>query len=94
MRFFYKFLCNLIPGGGSLGCQTLYHLAKRGVTNAVLLEKDKLTAGTTWHTAGLVWRLRPSDVEIQLLTQMVQLVNSLEEETGVNPGWINNGKLN
>ena len=55
-------------GGGSVGCQTLYHLAKRGVTNAVLLEKDQLTAGTTWHTAGLVWRLRPSDVEIQLLS--------------------------
>ena len=58
----------MFTGGGSVGCQTLYHLAKRGVTNAVLLEKDQLTAGTTWHTAGLVWRLRPSDVEIQLLS--------------------------
>ena len=58
----------MFAGGGSVGCQTLYHLAKRGVTNAVLLEKDSLTAGTTWHTAGLVWRLRPSDVEIQLLS--------------------------
>ena len=76
-----------------MGCQTLYHLAKRGVTNAILLEKDQLTAGTTWHTAGLVWRLRPNDVEIQLLSHMVQLVNSLEEETGVNPGWINNGGI-
>ena len=36
-----------ISGGGSLGCQTLYHLAKLGVTNTVLLEKDKLTAGIT-----------------------------------------------
>ena len=68
-------------------------MAKRGVTNAVLLEKDALTAGTTWHTAGLVWRLRPNDVEIQLLSHMVNLVNSLEEETGVNPGWINNGGI-
>lgn len=83
----------VIIGGGSVGCQTLYHLAKRGVTNAVLLEKDSLTAGTTWHTAGLVWRLRPSDVEIQLLSHMVNLVNSLEEETQVNPGWINNGGI-
>ena len=71
----------------------MYHLAKRGVTNTVLLEKDQLTAGTTWHTAGLVWRLRPNDVEIQLLSHMVNLVNSLEEETGVNPGWINNGGI-
>ena len=36
-------------GGGSLGCQTIYHLAKLGVTNTVLLEKDKLTAGNTLH---------------------------------------------
>ncbi len=49
--------------------------------------------GTTWHTAGLVWRLRPSDVEIQLISHMVELVNQLEEETGVNPGWINNGGI-
>ena len=63
-----KFKNFIFTGGGSVGCQTLYHLAKRGVTNAVLLEKDSLTAGTTWHTAGLVWRLRPSDVEIQLLS--------------------------
>ena len=35
-----------------MGCSTLYHLAKMGVTNTVLLEKAQLTAGTTWHTAG------------------------------------------
>ena len=87
--FFNQF--DLFTGGGSIGCQTAYHLAKRGLKNVVLLEKDQLTAGTTWHTAGLVWRLRPSDVEIQLLSRMVQLCNSLEEETGVFPGWINNG---
>ena len=42
----------VIIGGGSLGCNTLYHLTKLGMTNVVLLEKDQLTAGTTWHTAG------------------------------------------
>jgi hypothetical protein len=42
----------VIIGGGSLGCQTLYHLAKLGVSGAVLLERDRLTSGTTWHTAG------------------------------------------
>lgn len=42
----------VVIGGGSLGCQTLYHLAKMGMTNVVLLERDRLTAGTTWHTAG------------------------------------------
>lgn len=42
----------VIIGGGSIGCSTLYHLAKLGITNSVLIEKDQLTAGTTWHTAG------------------------------------------
>lgn len=57
------FLC-LLVGGGSAGCHTLYHLAKRGV-KTILLERCQLTAGTTWHTSGLLWRLRPSDVDIQ-----------------------------
>jgi len=42
----------VIIGGGVIGCSTLYHLAKAGTTNVVLLEKDQLTSGTTWHTAG------------------------------------------
>jgi len=83
----------VVIGGGSLGCQTLYHLAKMGVTNTVLIEKDNLTAGTTWHTAGLVWRLRPNDTEIQLLAHTHKVLTSLEEETGVDPGWINNGGI-
>lgn len=44
---------------------TLYHLRKEGV-NAVLLERHQLTAGTTWHSAGMLWRLRPSDADIEL----------------------------
>jgi len=83
----------VIVGGGSLGCQTLYHLAKMGVTNTLLLEKDQLTAGTTWHTAGLVWNLRPNDTEIQLLTHTRDVIEGLEQETGIDPGWINNGGL-
>jgi len=71
----------------------LYHLAKLGVTNTVLLEKDKLTAGTTWHTAGLVWSLRPNDTDTMLINELIQQVKRLENETGVSPGWINNGGL-
>ena len=54
---------------------------------------SKSFSGTTWHTAGLVWRLRPNDTDIQLLNHMNHLVNNIEEETGINPGWINNGGL-
>jgi dimethylglycine dehydrogenase len=42
----------VIIGGGVIGCSTLYHLAKKGFTNVVLLEKVLLTSGTTFHTAG------------------------------------------
>ncbi|XP_037547965.1 sarcosine dehydrogenase, mitochondrial [Nematolebias whitei] len=84
----------VVIGGGSLGCQTIYHLAKMGLTNAVLLERDRLTAGTTWHTAGLLWQLRPSDVEVELLAHTRNVVSKdLEEETGLHTGWIQNGGL-
>ncbi|XP_067868103.1 sarcosine dehydrogenase, mitochondrial [Heterodontus francisci] len=84
----------VVIGGGSLGCHTLYHLAKMGITNVVLLERDQLTAGTTWHTAGLLWQLRPSDIEIELLRHTREVVSKdLEEETGLHTGWIENGGL-
>ncbi|XP_054545182.1 sarcosine dehydrogenase, mitochondrial isoform X6 [Talpa occidentalis] len=84
----------VVIGGGSLGCQTLYHLAKLGVSGAVLLERDRLTSGTTWHTAGLLWQLRPSDVEVELLAHTRRVVSrDLEQETGLHTGWIQNGGL-
>ncbi|KAL1786119.1 hypothetical protein HispidOSU_014126 [Sigmodon hispidus] len=84
----------VVIGGGSLGCQTLYHLAKLGVGQAVLLERERLTSGTTWHTAGLLWQLRPSDVEVELLAHTRQVVShDLEKETGLHTGWIQNGGL-
>ncbi|XP_006164328.1 sarcosine dehydrogenase, mitochondrial [Tupaia chinensis] len=84
----------VVIGGGSLGCQTLYHLSKLGVSGAVLLERERLTSGTTWHTAGLLWQLRPSDVEVELLAHTRRVVSQqLEEETGLHTGWIQNGGL-
>ncbi|XP_070532336.1 sarcosine dehydrogenase, mitochondrial-like [Ptychodera flava] len=84
----------VVIGGGSVGCSTLYHLTKLGVKNAVLLERNHLTSGTTWHTAGLVWRLRPNDVDNEILNYSRHLfMNVLEEETGISTGWITNGGL-
>ena len=77
---------NPFSGGGSLGCNTLYQLGKLGITDAVILEKDKLTAGTTWHSAGLLWRLRPNDTDIQLIGKTHQVLQEIEEETGIDPG--------
>ncbi|XP_041973675.1 sarcosine dehydrogenase, mitochondrial [Aricia agestis] len=82
----------VIIGGGIAGCNTLYQLSKRGV-NAVLLERHKLTSGTTWHTAGLVWSLRPCDLEVRLLQDSRDVYSSLEKETGDYAGWINNGGM-
>ncbi|KAI8429700.1 hypothetical protein MSG28_000268 [Choristoneura fumiferana] len=82
----------VIIGGGIAGCNTLYQLTKRGV-NAVLLERAKLTSGTTWHTAGLVWSLRPCDLEVKLLQDSRHVYESLEKESGDFAGWINNGGM-
>ncbi|XP_076161806.1 sarcosine dehydrogenase, mitochondrial-like isoform X3 [Ptiloglossa arizonensis] len=83
----------VIIGGGSAGCNALYHLGKCGI-NAIILDKSKLISGTTWHTAGLIWSIRgPNDVEMELLNSTRIMLNSLEKETGINPGWINNGGL-
>lgn len=79
-------------GGGIIGCSTLYQLSKRGV-KAILLEQAKITSGTTWHTAGLFWQLRPNDVEVQLLRGTKNVLDNIEEETGQNPGFIRNGGL-
>ncbi|KAK2565778.1 Sarcosine dehydrogenase [Acropora cervicornis] len=84
----------VIIGGGSVGASTLYHLTKLGINNAVLLERAQLTSGTTWHSAGLVWRLRPSDVEVELLAWTRKLAKDvLEQETGLWSGWNENGGM-
>ncbi|CAH1786368.1 unnamed protein product [Owenia fusiformis] len=83
----------VIIGGGAMGCNMLYHLTKLGMTNVILLERDELTSGTSWHSAGLVWNLRTSDVEVDMLVYARNLMESLEAETGIDPGWINNGGL-
>ena len=48
----------VVIGGGIIGCSTAYHLGKLGLTDTVLLERKKLTSGTTFHAAGLVGQLR------------------------------------
>ena len=50
----------VVIGGGVTGCSTAYHLAKFGWKDTILLERDQLTTGTTWHGAGLVSQLGPS----------------------------------
>ena len=44
----------VLVGGGSIGCNTAYHLTKLGMSDVVVLEQGQLTSGTTWHAAGLI----------------------------------------
>ena len=48
----------VVVGGGVIGCSVAYNLAKRGWKDVLLLEKHKLTSGTTWHAAGLIGQMR------------------------------------
>ena len=83
----------VVIGGGIMGCSTLYHLAKMGVTDAVLLERNKLTSGTTWHSAAQVRALRHSQNLTRMIQYSVDLYSQLEEETGQSVGWIQKGSL-
>ena len=83
----------VIIGGGIIGCSTAYHLARMGVRDIVLLERAKLTSGSTWHAAGLVGQLRTSANVTQLLKYSVELYDRLEKETGQATGWKRNGGL-
>lgn len=83
----------VIIGGGIVGCSTAYHLGKLGETETVLLERDKLTSGSTFHAAGLVGQLRSNANITQLLGNSVSLYDTLEEETGLGTGWKMNGGL-
>ncbi len=71
-----------VIGGGALGASLLYHLALRGWTDTVLLEKHDLTAGSTWHAAGLCTQFNASLNVTQLLMYGVDLFKRLEAETG------------
>ena len=83
----------VIIGGGIIGCSTAYHMGKLGWTDTVLLERHKLTSGTTFHAAGLVGQLRTSANITQLLGYSVDLYKRLEAETGLQTGWKMNGGL-
>src|SRR6185295_19730718 len=83
----------VIIGGGIIGCSTAFHLAKNGWTDTVLLERAKLTSGSTFHAAGLVGQLRTSANITQLLKYSVELYDKLEAETGQATGWKMNGGL-
>jgi 4-methylaminobutanoate oxidase (formaldehyde-forming) len=83
----------VIVGGGIIGCSVAYHLGKMGITDCILVERGKLSCGSSWHAAGLVGQLRTNANVTQLLGYSVALYDKLEAETGLATGWKMNGGL-
>jgi 4-methylaminobutanoate oxidase (formaldehyde-forming) len=84
----------VIIGGGSIGCNTAYHLTKLGMRDVVILEQGQLTSGTTWHAAGLIVAgLLKSEAECEIYTHGRDLYANLEKETGVSTGFRDVGYL-
>ncbi|MDH4116898.1 MAG: FAD-binding oxidoreductase, partial [Acidimicrobiia bacterium] len=83
----------VIVGGGIIGCSVAYHLARRGVTDVLVLEQGQLTGGTTWHAAGLVSQLKSSHSLTKLATYSARLFEALEDETGQATGYRTAGSI-
>jgi len=84
----------VIIGGGIIGCSTAYHLAKLGWKDIVLLERAQLTAGTTWHAAGLIEAGGFFDAtSVEMTRYTLELYSQLEKETGQSTGYKNVGMI-
>jgi dimethylglycine dehydrogenase len=83
----------VVIGGGAVGVSTLYHLARKGWSDVVLVERKDLTSGSTWHAAGLLPLFNMSYSVGQLHKYAVQFYPSLEAETGQQVGFAKVGNL-
>jgi len=83
----------IVIGGGIIGCSVTYHLARDHKADVLLLERGRLTSGSTWHAAGLVGQLRSSASITQVLRYSVDLYKRLAGETGLETGWKMTGCL-
>ncbi|AQS61653.1 4-methylaminobutanoate oxidase (formaldehyde-forming) [Rhizobium rhizogenes] len=77
----------VVIGGGVVGVSTLYHLAKKGWSDSVLIERKELTSGSTWHAAGLLPLFNMSYSVGQIHKYSVKFYEELQEETGMNVGF-------
>jgi glycine cleavage system aminomethyltransferase T/glycine/D-amino acid oxidase-like deaminating enzyme len=83
----------VIIGGGVGGTSVAYHLAERGWTDIVLLERAELTSGSTFHSAGLVGQLRGTVTLTKMMMYGSDLYRRLRDETGVDPSWHEVGSI-
>ena len=84
----------VIIGGGAMGVSLLYHLTKRGWSDVVLVEKNELTAGSTWHAAGLCTHFAHNATIMEMRATSVRLYKDiLPKETGLETGFHPSGAL-
>jgi dimethylglycine dehydrogenase len=83
----------VVIGGGNMGAGVLYHLAKEGWTDSVLIEKAELTSGSTWHAAGLVSRMIGGFALGTIHDYAVDLYKRIEAETEQSVSWHNCGSI-
>ncbi|MEO1607286.1 MAG: FAD-dependent oxidoreductase [Pseudomonadota bacterium] len=83
----------LVVGGGAVGTSIAYHLARAGWDDVMLLERDELTSGSTWHAAGLLPYFNMSYATTHMHDYSIKFYKSLEEETGLNAGFSVVGNL-
>ena len=76
----------VVIGGGVVGCSVLYHLAKAGWTDIVLLERDELTSGSTWHAAGGMHTINGDPNVAKLQQYTIDLYKEIEEASGQETG--------
>ncbi len=76
----------VVIGGGVVGCSVLYHLAKFGWTDALLIERDVLTCGSTWHAAGGFHTLNGDPNVAKLQDYTISLYKEIQAESGENAG--------
>ena len=83
----------LVVGGGAVGTSIAYHLARAGWDDVMLLERDELTSGSTWHAAGLLPLFNMSYATTHIHKYSVEFYKTLEAETGLNAGFAVVGNL-
>ena len=83
----------VVIGGGVAGTSCAYHLAKFGWKDVILLERDQLTSGTTWHAAGLLGQLGASSTITKIRKYSLDLYKELEKTTGLSTGMKQNGAI-
>ncbi|HEX9771119.1 MAG TPA: FAD-dependent oxidoreductase [Kiloniellales bacterium] len=76
----------VVIGGGVVGCSVLYHLAKMGWTDVVLLERSELTSGSSWHAAGVIHTINADPNIARLQGYTIQLYDEIEKLSGQSVG--------